>query len=746
MMRSVRPPPAPLYLAIDQGGHASRALIVDAGGAIVSRAVRELAAARIDAGHIEYDAETMLASIRAAIGSALADFGGDRDRVAGAGLATQRSNVVCWDRESGAPLSPVISWQDRRDAGWLQRLDNDRDRVRRITGLPLSAHYGANKLRWCLNELPAVRRALREGRLAWGPMAGFLLFRLLRERPLRVDRVNAARTLLWDLAAGDWSETMLELFGLPRTPLPAAAPCRDAFGTLECDGPAIPLTVVTGDQSAALYAAGQPPDDALHVTVGTGAFVLRCTGAQAVPSPRLLSGILFDDGRTRTHILEGTVNGAGSALDWLARKYPDEDLASLPAWLSTVADPPLFLNGVSGLGTPWMIADAPVRFIGDGDIAARAVAVVESIAFLLQANIEALVSLPPRPEAIRIGGGLARLDGLCRRLADLSGLRVERGGEGETTCLGLAWLLRQHDPSGTAGVAPAWPDATRGADVFMPGADPRLQKRYRRWRDEIARALDERAGAARRDRARAHARTPRPAVVAHRGDAGRYPENTLPAIESALRAGLRHVEIDVQLTADGVPVLFHDDLLRRTTGAAGRITRTSWAELRDITAGEPARFGERFRDVRAPSLAAVIERLSAWPEARLFVEIKPESLAAFGVAQAVGRLWRVIEPLRGQCIVISFDANAVREASRLGAAEIGWVLTRCDTREIAAARLLAPDYLFSNRRKLPRGRVPAGPWRWVVYEVTRDEDARRLAARGVDMIETMQIERFVNAD
>ncbi len=750
MMRSTSPPAGPLYLAIDQGGHASRALIIDASGTIVCRAARELHARRSDHERVEYDAEAMLASIRDAVNAALAGLGDQRSRVTGAGLATQRSNIVCWDRHSGAALSTVISWQDRRDAAWLQRLDSDREHVRRITGLPVSAHYGANKLRWCLNELPAVRRALREDRLAWGPMAGFLLFRLLREHPLRVDRVNAARTLLWDLAGNDWSESMLELFGLPRAPLPVAVPCRDDFGTLDCDGPGIPLTLVTGDQSAALYAAGPPPEDTLQVTAGTGAFVLRCTGASAMPSPPLLNGIIYDDGMSRTHVLEGTVNGAGSALDWLARQSPGEDLSGLPEWLSTVADPPLFLNGVSGLGTPFMIADAPIRFIGEGDFAARAVAIVESIVFLLQTNIEMLASLPPRPNAIRIGGGLAALDGLCRRLADLGGLRVERSTESETTCLGLAWLLRQQgmteSETGSGTGESAWLPGAHDTDVFTPGDDPPLQQRYRRWREAMDHALAAATAVIKTGDIGEQAPPLDPLIVAHRGDAGRYPENTLPAIESAVQAGIRHIEFDIQLTADGVPVLFHDDRLERTTGAAGRITQTAFADLREIAAGEPARFGDRFAAVRVPALAAVIERLVAWPDVRLFVEIKQESLDVFGIGPTIARIWRDIGPRREQCVLISYNADALREASRLGAHAIGWVLTRCDQRERAAARLLAPDYLFCNQRKLPRGRVWHGPWRWVIYEITEAAVARRLAARGVDMIETMLIERFVDDD
>lgn len=234
-----------------------------------------------------------------------------------------------------------------------------------------------------------------------------------------------------------------------------------------------------------------------------------------------------------------------------------------------------------------------------------------------------------------------------------------------------------------------------------------------------------------------------PAIVAHRGYAGRYPENTLSAVEAALRAGVRHVEVDVQLTADGVPVLFHDDALRRTTGRPGRITRTAWADLAGLSAGEPARLGDRFPDTPIPRLAGLVELLRGWPEALAFVEIKQESLDAMGTATVVERAMRDLQPLLAQCVVISFDAGAAAEARRLGA-RIGWVLSAWTPAQRARAEALAPEYLFCNHRKLPRGDAPLwpGPWQWACYEVTEAALALRLARRGVALIESMRLEVY----
>lgn len=235
-----------------------------------------------------------------------------------------------------------------------------------------------------------------------------------------------------------------------------------------------------------------------------------------------------------------------------------------------------------------------------------------------------------------------------------------------------------------------------------------------------------------------------PHIIAHRGYAKRYPENTLPAVVAALRAGVNYLEVDVQLTADGVPVLLHDVELARTTGAAGRITETTFAELGRLRAGETARLGPRFRDTPIPTLASLMELLGAWPAAHAFIEIKRESIEAFGADAVVARVLGALAPRLDRCVPISFAQEALVRARAAGAPRIGWVLTHWDEaqREIAAA--LAPDYLFCNHAKLPAADTPLwpGPWRWAFYEVTNPALALELARRGAALIETMALDAF----
>lgn len=469
---------SPHYLAIDQGSHASKALIFDAEAGLVASGEAELATRHPREGWAEHDPEEVIASLRGAIEEALSACAPTGIELAAAGLAIQRSSVVCWDRGSGEPLSPVLSWQDRRNATWLRARGFDAGRLRATTGLVASPHYGASKLRWCFDHLPEVRRALADERLCCGPLSSFVLFRLLEERPLLVDPANASRTLLWDLRTRDWSAEMLEACGIPAACLPRCVPSRHSFGTLVLDGRKVPLEVVTGDQPASLFAWGEPDAATLYVNIGTGAFVQQLFAGVPPGAPGLLQSVAWQDEERSVGVLEGTVNGAGAALDWLASQHGvtvEWLVECADGWLLQVDDPPLFVNGVGGLGAPYWVAGCPVRFDREGSPAEHAVAVLESIVFLLQVIIEAMRATGggrrEAPRRISVSGGIVRLDGVCQRLADLAGIPVNRAGDVEATSRGLAWHL-------SGAVASGQGDPAR----YLPQPNPRLHERFGRWR------------------------------------------------------------------------------------------------------------------------------------------------------------------------------------------------------------------------------------------------------------------------
>ena len=230
-----------------------------------------------------------------------------------------------------------------------------------------------------------------------------------------------------------------------------------------------------------------------------------------------------------------------------------------------------------------------------------------------------------------------------------------------------------------------------------------------------------------------------PVLLAHRGWASCYPENSRIGVEAVLRAGVPSVEIDVQLSADRVPVVVHDLSLERTAGVSGRVSELSAKELAAVSVHEPARFGSRFADVPLPLLADMVALLDDWPGARAFVEIKRESAELHGVDDTVARVLDVLAPVRDRSVVISFVERAVMSARRLGASATGWVLNYYDDDARRLADAMTPDYLFCDYRKFPA--APAGlwsgPWRWGSYEITQASHALALAERGVHLIESM---------
>ena len=472
-----------LFLTIDQGGHSSRALVFDQAGILVAEGHKTIAVVHPQDGWVEHHPQEVLLSTRQAIDQALAALGERHVHIVAAGLATQRSSIVCWDRSNGAALSPVISWQDRRAAQWVAQFHKHDAAIHHATGLFVTAHYGVSKLHWCMQHLPAVRAAYRQGLLAWGPMASFLLFHLLEEKPLWVDPANASRTLLWNFHTLDWDDKLLDLFGVPREPLPRCMPTCCEFGHLRLSGRSVPFTVMTGDQSAALYAFGIPNYGTAYINIGTGAFVQRVCGGNIDYAPRLLTSVVLQCDDTIEHVLEGTVNGAGSALMEVERQLGMDAQAAernMPQWLSSVTDVPLFLNGVSGLGSPYWVPQFASQFIGEGTQAQKLVAVAESFVFLLQVNLNEMETLFVTPQRIVVSGGLARLDGICQRLADVSGLMVYRPAECEATARGTAFLL--------AGRPAHWPEPAPGTS-FSPHLNEALQQRFQQWRVAMEREI-----------------------------------------------------------------------------------------------------------------------------------------------------------------------------------------------------------------------------------------------------------------
>ncbi|MCZ6560500.1 MAG: FGGY family carbohydrate kinase [Gammaproteobacteria bacterium] len=469
-------------LALDQGGHATRALVFDESGDTVAECVVEIGICHPSPGWVEHDAVKLIESVGECLEQIAAQLGTRTTKVGSAALCTQRSSIVCWSKKTGDPLSAIISWQDTRAAENLRGLSLSDSEVTEITGLPRSPHYGASKLRWCLDHLADVQSARQQNDLAFGPLASFILFNLSQGKTFAVDPANASRTLLWDIHTGNWSSRLLNAFEIDQQLLPAIKPNRHDWCDLQLGDTTVPLTVVTGDQSAVPFAFSDQPVDRLFLNLGTGAFLQRpireyqsCEG--------LLSSVLLRDNDNSMFALEGTINGAGAALSWFAdTQQIDEDelFGLLPDWLASIEDPPLFINAIGGLAAPFWVSDAESMFIGDGGTGEQAVAVTESIAFLIKANLQSMENCMPDVKKIIASGGLAELDGLLQRVADLSGVSVLRSTNLQATAYGGARLAN-----------PALPTLTMETQ-FAPNANNAIaiNKRYQEWRKHLEKAID----------------------------------------------------------------------------------------------------------------------------------------------------------------------------------------------------------------------------------------------------------------
>ncbi len=235
-------------------------------------------------------------------------------------------------------------------------------------------------------------------------------------------------------------------------------------------------------------------------------------------------------------------------------------------------------------------------------------------------------------------------------------------------------------------------------------------------------------------------------LVAHRGNAFEFPENTLPALRSALQLGLRYIEFDVQLSADLVPMVMHDDHLKRSAQVDRDALSMDWSELQQVSVHEPARLGEQYAGTRIPALNEVAALLAEYPQAIAFVELKRASLRRHGAEQVLQRVYEHLKPVLKQVVIISFDLAAVRYAKNHLHLPIGWVLSEYSTLSAIKAEATLPEYLFCDQDKLPadQSRLWRGPWQWAMYEVTTGAQAASLITRGAQLLETMQVRKLLH--
>lgn len=445
---------APYLLAIDQGTTSTRAILFDGTAQPVASHATELHQIYPTNGWVEHDPEEIWQATMACcriVAKGL--LPGD---IAAIGITNQRETAVLWDRATGAPLHNAIVWQDRRTASRCQELKDagHEPTITRITGLLVDPYFSATKAEWLLDHVSGARSRAEKGELALGTIDSWLIFKLTGGRVHATDVTNACRTMLLDLRTLQWSEEMLRLFNIPR---PLLAEVRDSAGdfgetTPELLGATIPIRGVAGDQQAALFgqACFRPGD--VKSTYGTGCFALVNTGAtMPLSQNRLLATAGYRVKGEKAYAIEGSIFVAGAVVQWLRDALGCiRDAREVEALARTAkdADGLYFVPAFTGLGAPYWDTHARGAIVGltrDMGSAEIARAALDSVCYQTRDLLEAMardmaaVGLSA-PAGLKVDGGMVRNHWFCQRLADLTGLPVDRPLITETTALGAAYL------------------------------------------------------------------------------------------------------------------------------------------------------------------------------------------------------------------------------------------------------------------------------------------------------------------
>jgi glycerol kinase len=499
-------------LAIDQGTTSTRAIVFDGKMRIAGIGQREFRQIFPQSGWVEHDPEEIWQSVLWTVKRALSEAKIEAKSVAAIGITNQRETAVVWDRETGRPIHNAIVWQDRRTARQCDSLKKKglEKLFTARTGLLLDPYFSGTKLSWLLTNVKGARAQAAKGKLCFGTIDTYLIWRLTGGRTFATDATNASRTLIYDIARNEWDADLLDILRIPAAMLPEVKDCADDFGVTDkaLFGAEIPILGVAGDQQAATIGQACFSPGMVKSTYGTGCFAVLNTGADLVRSKnRLLSTIAYRLNGKTTYALEGSIFIAGAAVQWLRDGLGVIDNAGQSGELAEDADAGSDLSSggafgqdvylvpaFTGLGAPHWDAKARgaiyglTRATGPAEFARAALeAVCYQTGDLLDAMTKDWRGHDGRT-VLRVDGGMVASDWTMQRLADLLDAPVDRPHILETTALGAAWLA-----GSKAGV---WPDQAEFAKAwvserrFEPKMDAKLRRtKIRGWRDAVRRTL-----------------------------------------------------------------------------------------------------------------------------------------------------------------------------------------------------------------------------------------------------------------
>ena len=439
-------------LALDQGTSSSRALVFDKGGNICSTAQREFPQIFPRSGWVEHDPHQIWASQASVVAEAISTIGINGHDIAGIGITNQRETTIVWDKETEEPVYNAIVWQDRRTADYCDHLREEGkvDFIRDKTGLILDAYFSATKVKWILDNVPGARRRAEEGKLLFGTVDSWLVWRLTRGEVHVTDVSNASRTMLYNIHTLDWDQELLDLFDIPRSMMPDVRSSSEVYGhtTTTLFAHKLPISGMAGDQQAALFGQMCIEPGSVKNTYGTGCFLLMNSGDKPIRSENdLLTTIAWKIGDKVTYALEGSIFVGGSVVQWLrdglrcirSSEEVEELAASVPD-----TDGVYFVPALTGLGAPWwdQYARGCISGITRGTTTAHiARAALEGIAFQTYDIVRAMERDSGLALAnLKVDGGASRNNLLMQFQSDILACEVLRPRITETTALGAAYL------------------------------------------------------------------------------------------------------------------------------------------------------------------------------------------------------------------------------------------------------------------------------------------------------------------
>lgn len=489
-------------LAIDQGTTSSRAILFDAQQKIKGVGQKEFTQFYPASGWVEHDAEEIWQSVLYAIRKALeAASASPRDIVA-IGITNQRETTVLWERETGKPIHKAIVWQDRRTARICDNLKNQglEPKFSEKTGLLLDPYFSGTKINWLLENVKGAREAAKGGKLAFGTIDSFLLYRLTSGKAHKTDATNASRTLLYNISQNRWDDELCDILDVPPSLLPEVCDCAHEFGLSDETilGAAIPIYGIAGDQQAATIGQACFKPGMMKSTYGTGCFALLNTGRDLVRSEnRLLSTIAYRLNGETHYALEGSIFIAGAAVQWLrdglgiiGKAHETGEMASKADATQSVYLVPAF----TGLGAPYWDADARGAIFGltrNSGPNEFALAALEAVCYQTHDLLSAMRKDwqgSGSETVLRVDGGMVASDFTMQRLSDILDAPVDRPQILETTALGAAWLAASH--------AGFWGDQSAFAKDWALDKrfEPKMEKSERErklngWQDAVRRTL-----------------------------------------------------------------------------------------------------------------------------------------------------------------------------------------------------------------------------------------------------------------